>query len=476
MKKFIVFLPFLFLLACENAPTEKVVENLETTISGMIENANGGEVAIILSGEKVTTPVDESGKFSTTFELEESTIAQFSYGRERTSIYLTPGDNFEVKLNTAEFDETISYTGKGAEVNNYLASKYLLDEELSSDWRTIFGLGTEEFVAKVKNIQQKMMANFKKAYAANTEMSPDFVKMEKENLRIATANNLLMYPEYYAYVTKEDAPEMPAEYYDFLSGFTFNDDKMLASQDFKSFVQAYLTHKATAMVDEGNDAQFAEEEAQMKLIGTFSDNQKVKDYAYYTMMGGLLYEHGADIPENIVATFQANCKDEEQVAKVMEEYQQWAKIAKGKEAPNWTYETITGEQFGLEDMRGKVVYVDVWATWCGPCKGELPYLEKLIEEYEAGGKIAFTSVSIDENKEAWEKMVTEKEMKGIQLFADKAWKSSICTDNLITGIPRFMLIDEAGKIMDVNAPRPSSKEINEIFEKIQNGKEFLSLK
>jgi thiol-disulfide isomerase/thioredoxin len=307
----------------------------------------------------------------------------------------------------------------------------------------------------------------------NSGMSPDFVKMEKQNILIANANNRLMYPEYFAYVAKTDEPEMAADYYDFLAKFEFNDDKMLASQDFKSFIEAYLSHQAKGIVGEDND-KFAVPNAQIQLIGEFSKNQKVKDYAYYSMMGGLLYQHGADIPENIMTAFQANCKDAESVEKVMKEYNQWTTVAKGKDAPTWKYENIKGEIVGLEDLRGKVVYIDVWATWCGPCMQELPYLEDLETKYAAGGKIEFVSVSIDKDKDAWEKMVVGKSMKGVQLYADKAWDSSICKDNLITGIPRFMLIDTEGKLINVNAPRPSSDEINTIFEEIQNRKPLLS--
>ena len=60
-------------------------------------------------------------------------------------------------------------------------------------------------------------------------------------------------------------------------------------------------------------------------------------------------------------------------------------------------------------------------------------------------------------------MVEEKELSGVQLMADKDWKSSICTDYAIRGIPRFLLIDKDGNIMDKNAPRPSSKEIKEVM-------------
>jgi len=335
MEKLFVFLPFLLLLACQNAPKEETGETVkvkDATLNGTIEKTKSGEVTVIIGGEQITETINEMGDFSMNLPLEAATMATLSYGRERTSFYVEPGDEMTVKVNPAEFDETLTYGGKGAEESNYLACKYLLNEELSSDWRAMFGLGVEEFTAKTDDIKQQLMDNFKKALVSNSNMSPDFVKMEKQNILIANANNRLMYPEYYAYVTKEEEPEMPAGYYDFLSKFEFNDDKMLASPDFKNFIEAYLTHKAKEMTAESTE-KFATETAQMKLIDQFSTSQKVKDYAYYSMMGGLLYNHGADMPDGLVETFKAKCKDQESVAKVMEEYNQWKTIAKGTAAP-----------------------------------------------------------------------------------------------------------------------------------------------
>ena len=118
----------------------------------------------------------------------------------------------------------------------------------------------------------------------------------------------------------------------------------------------------------------------------------------------------------------------------------------------------------MSDFRGKFVYIDVWATWCGPCRAELPHLEKLQEHFRENENIVFVSVSVDNTKDPWEKMVKEKKLKGVQLFA-KGRKSSISKEYMINSIPRFLLIDTDGKIIDSNAPRPSG-EIKEILENL----------
>ncbi|VAW24000.1 hypothetical protein MNBD_BACTEROID04-1687, partial [hydrothermal vent metagenome] len=132
------------------------------------------------------------------------------------------------------------------------------------------------------------------------------------------------------------------------------------------------------------------------------------------------------------------------------------------------YENFAGGTTSLDDLKGKFVYVDVWATWCGPCKREIPYLKELEGKYR-GKKIEFVSISVDKSADhdKWQKMVKEKELKGIQLFSDKDWDSDFVKEYLIKGIPRFILIDPNGNIVNSNAPRPSDSKLIDLFNELK---------
>ena len=106
-------------------------------------------------------------------------------------------------------------------------------------------------------------------------------------------------------------------------------------------------------------------------------------------------------------------------------------------------------------------YVDVWATWCGPCIAQIPALEQLQKDYKEEN-IVFMSVSVDTDKDAWLKMLHEDQLQGVQLWAD-GW-SEITRSYAIFGIPRFLLFDPDGKVISVDAPRPTSGEIRELFD------------
>ncbi|HTM99696.1 MAG TPA: TlpA disulfide reductase family protein [Pedobacter sp.] len=130
----------------------------------------------------------------------------------------------------------------------------------------------------------------------------------------------------------------------------------------------------------------------------------------------------------------------------------------GAPAINFTYPDITGKKVSLTDFKGKVVFVDVWATWCGPCIKEIPSLKALEKEFH-GKDIVFMSVSVDldADKGKWEKFVANEQLGGIQLMAS-GW-SKIAKDYKISGIPRFMLFDKNGNIIDVDSPRPSDPKL-----------------
>ncbi|WP_018339523.1 MULTISPECIES: TlpA family protein disulfide reductase [Butyricimonas] len=127
----------------------------------------------------------------------------------------------------------------------------------------------------------------------------------------------------------------------------------------------------------------------------------------------------------------------------------------GDQSPVFKYVDINGKEVSLSDLKGKYVYIDVWATWCPPCRGELPHLKEL-EKKMHGKNIVFVSISCDKDKAAWEKMVKEQGLGGIQLHngGDREFMKAYN----ITGIPRFILLDKEGKIVNPKMTRPSNPE------------------
>lgn len=155
--------------------------------------------------------------------------------------------------------------------------------------------------------------------------------------------------------------------------------------------------------------------------------------------------------------------DKKQLAQIEEFKQKNGYTAAGKPVIDFTYPDRNGKQVSLSDFKGKVVVVDVWATWCTPCKAEIPHLKKLEKEFEGNNDIVFIGVSVDKakDKEKWLKMLDDMQMVGVQLFADGF--SKIAQDYNITAIPRFMVFDKKGNIVSTNSPRPSNPQLKALL-------------
>jgi thiol-disulfide isomerase/thioredoxin len=156
----------------------------------------------------------------------------------------------------------------------------------------------------------------------------------------------------------------------------------------------------------------------------------------------------------------------QQMATMMAQKQAAQKM-EGNASPLFDYENHKGGKTKLADLKGKYVYIDTWATWCGPCRGEIPFLQKVEEKYK-GKNIEFVSISIDTAKDhdKWKKFVDDKQLGGTQLIADADWSSQFCKDFGINSIPRFILIGPDGKVISADAERPSSPQLEQRLDQL----------
>ena len=113
-----------------------------------------------------------------------------------------------------------------------------------------------------------------------------------------------------------------------------------------------------------------------------------------------------------------------------------AKKLEGIVSPSFEYENHKGGKSKLEDFKGKYVYIDVWATWCGPCRKEIPNLKKLYELYKGKG-LEIVSVSIDKNETAWKKALAEEKLS----WPNGLDRAGIADSYKVKFIPAIFLVD-----------------------------------
>lgn len=124
-----------------------------------------------------------------------------------------------------------------------------------------------------------------------------------------------------------------------------------------------------------------------------------------------------------------------------------------------------GSRTTLADViRGKVAYIDFWATWCAPCCHEIPYFEKVWEQYKENEHIVFVSISQDDDRKAWEKKIDKDQPAWPNYIFDKNSGRKFLEDMSINSIPRFVIVGADGRILSANAARPSDKDIATVLD------------
>ncbi|WP_159018119.1 TlpA family protein disulfide reductase [Algibacter sp. L3A6] len=176
-----------------------------------------------------------------------------------------------------------------------------------------------------------------------------------------------------------------------------------------------------------------------------------------------LLDKAGDLDSLFVVSEQNDAISLEKQLHSMYKQKQGLMSLNGKASPKFVdYENYNGGSTSLDDLKGKYVYIDLWATWCGPCLAEIPSLKAVEKEYH-GKNIEFVSISVDDEKahSKWRTMIEEKQLGGVQLFAKE--DRSFVTAYNVTGIPRFILIDPQGNVVKADAPRPSNPQLKTLF-------------
>ena len=198
----------------------------------------------------------------------------------------------------------------------------------------------------------------------------------------------------------------------------------------------------------------------IEILGEENVDQEVVDFgkAYSLSM-----QLGFNGPVASVLQEKNNCleqiKTQAYLDAIKKAFAKYDLIMPGQMADDLNMKNRAGEVVNLSDYKGKIVVIDVWATWCGPCKAESPYFEKLAEKYKDDSSLKFVSISIDSNVKAWEKYLAKHEKVSEQLICNRTEFEKY----LLQGVPRFMIIGKKGEIIDVFAPAPSKPELEEII-------------
>lgn len=298
---------------------------------------------------------------------------------------------------------------------------------------------------------EDMVAEFK---SATTDISASFIQFIEMDTKYFRIKNELQMPTYlvktYHPFSQQDIAKLEECLQD-----SHNEDAVL-SLYYRQVLSSYMDYLRI------NDPK--------KLLGDGKDwiGNEVKIANYIPNLAIRQYI----VANNLFAIHYENGKNPEYIETVSKQAGQWASFinkaaqgVKGKstskqydrpaEYPQLRGIDVAGKKVSLNDLKGQWIYVDIWATWCGPCKFEIPYLQELehrLKEYN----IAFVSISIDkeEDRSKLLDLIKKENLGGIQIQNSNV--EEVYSQLAVMGIPHFAIIAPDGKLFLNKAPKPST--------------------
>ena len=401
----------------------------------------------------------ENGNFSDTLKIERGYYT-LRCGNEISKIFLAPGYDIKMFLDIKKFDESIGYNGIGSPINNYLAKLYLYNEKNNLDFIQEKELSIEGYFNYILNYYN----GIDKLLESNNIEDHEFVSDQKNNIGFEILYKLLDRNK--KEVFNENSNSNVSSYV--AKGFKKMNltDSILFKKNgiYKYLVLSYFNYGLTA-----------KNKIVLKNFNEIKNSLIKKEVLKNIGRGISVKKQDFELYYN---TLKSICSDTTLLNKYAKKYNQILKLKPGLTSPSFTCKDINGQSISLSDFKGNLVFIDLWATWCAPCKTEIPFLNKLEEKYKEKN-ISFVSISIDKlkNIEKWKNMIKSKEMGGIQLIAENAWESEFAVALNVESIPRFVLLDEKGNIINIDAPRPSTRGFDITGEQIERelNKELIQL-
>lgn len=397
--------------------------------------------------------IDKDGNGQLDVSKFPSGYVLMTYGMALRTLWLEPEKDLSLSFDGSTFHRNVTFAGALAPINSYLNDGQLIEAKVYDS-----EMNEASFLFKADSL---LKANRTKLHLA--KLPESFNEQEQKRLTYFTYSALTFYPDFYLRTSKDSTYVPSDSYWSKVKELSVIDPALLKIDEYKDFLAssiAQLARKEYANVEGMNST-----DKSIAYVKKQISDDRISEYLINRYIYSFVKSKGLNNADKYITTFYESVKDASMVSKFKEVCGKWEKLRVGKPSPQFGATDVNGKSVALADFRGKYVYIDMWATWCGPCRKEIPFLKKLEEKYE-GKDIHFVSISCDLSREAWEKEMAKGTMKGIQLHLNAG--DTFMDDYMILGIPHFMLLDKEGNIVDSNTTRPSNPDTVKTLDQLLN--------
>lgn len=438
--------------------------NTTTHISGQIKGFPNNEVKLVYNRVPVMNKplelkgrTDNEGNFIFQFGLDLQATIDLTAGGRTVALFLNPGDSINAYLDATDSNSFFQLSGKGYEESLlYYLNYHRFDSKIIPGfYERISGLSPEEYQKTVKS----WMKDFESVLKQNLKdinAGKPLKQLAEQMIAIKEANYYLFYLNY----KKSTSPEnftVPATYASVINNPALFKIDYPRNTEYQNFIFLHLTTLGPAP----NDDACAGVITFLNYIDSVYAPNSRDELMMRVLWEGIESGCYRKIKKWYDA-FVAGSPSFHYVQALQEKTAQMNTLQPGDPAPDFEFVDKDGNTHKLADLRGKVIYLDFWATWCGPCIRAMQQSGPLKEKFKDNKDVVFVYISTDQDVNKWK---GHNITNGGDKYMWHVGQNAYATSNAyrIQTIPRYVIIDKDGNIVDPNAPRPYSQEIEAIL-------------
>jgi thiol-disulfide isomerase/thioredoxin len=445
-------------------------------ITGQVPSEQSGSVQMRIDKTFLNRSVEISGnsiingEFKISNNLARNYIIEINSPLFKEEVYAEPGEELKIKYSSGNKNIFESMSGKGSEQNKFFQSffeKFRDDFNDSIQESRMLSTTIDSYESSIFSKRKEQMDFFKND-PGKKDYSSDFNTYIENEINYHYWKELLAYPIVNANRDPKimSVNEIPAIMLENFSTVKINNEPAMISKQYRDFLKYYIiytTSKANGFKKFTDGAASAERKTSVA-------REKLEGNIFIYWISRYTIEEQGNLSPASVRKLLASLKDADTDKNYFNIVNELAKTKANTPDPIEKLDKpvlMTGEGAGMLDMngkpvtfsnlKGKVVYIDFWASWCGPCRKMMPFSKQMHEQLTDKQKkdIVFLYISIDQDTAAWKKAINDLGIEGTQYISPGNWQSKICSYFKIGSIPRYMIMNKKGEIVDIDARRPA---------------------